>query len=320
MKDDRLSKQFAGQIGKVLVVDDEETMRRSLADILRLEGFQVQAVSTGESAVDALRKDNFDVMLLDLKMPGMDGLEVLRTASRIAPETMVILLTAHGSLESAIEAIRFQAHDYLVKPATTQQILNSVTKAMGRRMELLHKRSLMEQRGASLGDRKEGLEGQYRPGTPVEFEPRLIPLANGVLVDLARREMWGGSESSRQGSAGDAAGDRTREGRALQPFTGKVKLTPTEAKLLKVLLENRGRVLTHRELVLMVQGYEVTDWEAPEVLRPLVSRLRQKLNHFQGGESWIVNVRGTGYVLERRQLDHGPTDGVERRLRKGVGG
>jgi two-component system KDP operon response regulator KdpE len=95
-----------------------------------------------------------------------------------------------------------------------------------------------------------------------------------------------------------------------------VKLTPTEAKLLKVLLENRGRVLTHRELVLLVQGYEVTDWEAPEVLRPLVSRLRQKLNNFQEGESWIVNVRGTGYVLERRVWDRGPYDGVERRQTK----
>ncbi len=274
------------QIGKVLVVDDEETMRRSLADILRLEGYQVQAVSSGEAAVDLLRKDTFDVILLDIKMPGMDGLEVLRTVARIAPETMVILLTAHGSLESAVEAVRYQAHDYLVKPATTQQILNSVTKAIGRRTELMHKRSLIEQRGAYQTERREMSR---------EIEPRLIPLSNDIMVDLARREMW--------------RGQVPRDG-------AKVKLTPTEAKLLKVLLENRGRVLTHRELVLMVQGYEVTDWEAPEVLRPLVSRLRQKLSHFQDGESWIVNVRGTGYVLERRQLDRGPHDGVERRQNK----
>ena len=270
-------------IGKILVVDDEETMRRSLADILRLEGYLVQAVSSGEAALDILRKDPFDVMLLDLKMPGMDGLEVLRTASRIAPETMVILLTAHGSLESAIEAVRFQAHDYLVKPATTQQILNSVTKAIGRREDLMHKRSFDEQRGAYYSGQRTGMR---------EIQPRMFPLANDVMVDLARREIWRGGASS--------------EG-------GKVKLTPTEAKLLKVLLENRGRVLTHRELVLLVQGYEVTDWEAPEVLRPLVSRLRQKLNNFQEGASWIVNVRGTGYVLERRVWDRGPYDGVERR-------
>ena len=68
--------------------------------------------------------------------------------------------------------------------------------------------------------------------------------------------------------------------------------------MLKVLLDNRGRVLSHRELVQLVQGYEVAEWEAPEVLRPLVSRLRQKLSKFPGGKSWINNVRGTGYVFE----------------------
>ena len=70
---------------------------------------------------------------------------------------------------------------------------------------------------------------------------------------------------------------------------------------MKVLLENRGRVLTHRELVLLVQGYETTDWEAPEVLRPLISRLRRKLSAFPGGEKWIANVRGTGYVFDDKK-------------------
>jgi DNA-binding NtrC family response regulator len=122
-------------IGKILVVEDEETTRRSLAEILHLEGYQVLPVSSGEAALEALRKDPFDVVLLDLKMPGMDGLEVLRTAARIAPETMVILLTAHGSLESAIEAVRFQAHDYLTKagdhPADPQQRDKSDRPARG---------------------------------------------------------------------------------------------------------------------------------------------------------------------------------------------
>ncbi|MFN2150077.1 MAG: winged helix-turn-helix domain-containing protein, partial [Anaerolineales bacterium] len=78
----------------------------------------------------------------------------------------------------------------------------------------------------------------------------------------------------------------------------RVTLTPTEGKLLKVLLENKGRVMSHRDLVFLVQGYEITDWEAPEVLRPLVSRLRRKLSAFPDGENWIVNVRGTGYVFD----------------------
>jgi DNA-binding NtrC family response regulator len=87
--------------GKILVVDDEEAMRRSLADILRLEGYQVQALSNGISAIETLRQETFDLLLLDLKMPGMDGMEVLRNVTKIAPDTLVILLTAHGSLEKA---------------------------------------------------------------------------------------------------------------------------------------------------------------------------------------------------------------------------
>ena len=110
----------------------------------------------------------------------------------------------------------------------------------------------------------------------LEFTPDACPqpilFENGVMIDLARREVWRGDQ--------------------------RVSLTPTEGKLLRVLWENRNRVMAHRELVLLVQGYDISDWEAPEVLRPLVSRLRRKLSTFSGSEEWIANVRGTGYVFE----------------------
>lgn len=253
---------------RILVVDDEETMRHSLADILRLEGYQVQAVSHGAAAVDLLKRETYDLMLLDLKMPGMDGLEVLRIATKSAPDTLVILLTAHGSLESAIQALRQEAFDYLLKPSTPQQIIKSVEGALSRRAETLRKRLLIDRLDASL---QELIDVERRELEPAGSKHSII-LGDGISVDLPRREI----------SRGDQ----------------KVSLTPTEGKLLKVLLDNRGRVLSHRELVQLVQGYEVAEWEAPEVLRPLVSRLRQKLSRFPGGKSWINNVRGTGYILE----------------------
>lgn len=267
--------------GKILIVDDEETMRRSLADILRLEGYSVQSASNGEAALLVLAKETIDLVLLDLKMPGMDGLEVMRNASNIAPDTIIVLLTAHGSLESAIEALRHEAFDYLLKPSSPGQILATVGKAIDHRSEILQKRALLDQMGTSIMILKEGEKRDY----PVPVEQNVLPLKEDVMFDVARRELWRGES---------------------QDENDKVSLTPTEAKLLKVLLANRGRVLTHRELVLMVQGYEVTDWEAPEVLRPLVSRLRQKLGNFPHGEAWIVNVRGTGYVFERRKQDRSP--------------
>ncbi len=101
------------QLGKILVVDDEEIMRRSLADILRQEGYQVHMVASGEAAVNTLRTmqasgDSFDVILLDLKMPGMDGLDVLRVASNLAPDTLVILLAEQGSWSLRVECHSLQ--------------------------------------------------------------------------------------------------------------------------------------------------------------------------------------------------------------------
>ncbi len=254
--------------GKILVVDDEPTARRSWRDILRLEGYQVETAANGKAALEAMENTEFDIALLDLKMPGMSGLEVLRAASKLYPDTQIIVLTAHGSLDSAIEALRQGAHDYLLKPASPEDVLDSVAGALAIRAETQHKRLLLGQLESSLQQLKdaEGIAGQPRVNVQV------VTLGNGIMMDMARREIWRGSD--------------------------KVTLTTTEGKLMQVLWENRGRVMTHRELVLLVQGYETSDWEAPEVLRPLVSRLRRKLALFPGGREWIVNVRGTGYVFE----------------------
>ncbi len=254
--------------GKIIIVDDEEATRRSLGDILKLEGFQVTTKSNGEEAIEALTKEEFDLMLLDLKMPGMSGLEVLDKATEVAPDCRVIMLTAHGSLESAIEALRQGAHDYILKPAAPHEIIASVSKGIDKRTESDRKRRLLEQMEASLQELKdvEGVE------TTAESARSVFTLGDSVKVDLERREIWQGDE--------------------------KVSLTPTEGQLMKVLLENRGRVLSHRELVMLVQGYQTTDWEAPEIMRPLVSRLRRKLATFNEGDEWIINVRGTGYVFD----------------------
>ena len=259
----------------IMLVDDEEVIRQSVGEILRLEGYDVLPVASGEAALEELQSRTFDLILLDLKMPGVDGLQVLESVSRAAPDTKVIMLTAHGSLESAIDALRHGAHDYILKPATSRTILNSVAKGLARRAEQQHRRLLLEQIDATVQRLKDAEGLEYA----VPSESGTLALEEGVMIDLARREIWRGNL--------------------------RVVLTPTEGKLMKVLVENRGRVLTYRELVFLVQGYETTDWEAPEVLRPLISRLRRKLGVFPGGENWIINVRGTGYVLDWRSTSSG---------------
>jgi DNA-binding response OmpR family regulator len=254
--------------GKVLVVDDEQTARDSLADILQLEGCRVQTAANGEQALEWLYQDEFDLMLLDLKMPGMDGLEVLRQAALMCPEMQIILLTAHGSLESAIEALRFGAHDYLLKPCPPDQIIRSVQSGLARRIELAHKRLLLQQLETSVQQFRSSETNEV----PLTEKAGFYHLNNGFEFDTNRREAHWNDHS--------------------------VALTATESKLLKVMLDHRPRVIGHRELVQLVQGYEVNEWEAPEVLRPLISRLRHKLAGFPGGEAWIVNVRGLGYMFD----------------------
>jgi DNA-binding response OmpR family regulator len=232
----------------ILVVDDEPIARQSLTDILKLEGYHVTAIPNGELAVEHVRRFSVDLILLDLKMPGMNGLDVVQVVNQISPETEIILLTAYGSMESAVEALRQRVHDYLLKPASPLQIIESVKKGL-------------EHRAARLNE----------AGHP-DQEAQAYQTSDGTVVDIMRRTVTHNSQVE--------------------------ALTPAEGHLLKVFLENTGKVFSHRELVLLVQGYDVSQREAQEILRPLVSRLRHKLSSFPTLYERIISVRGTGYVFE----------------------
>ena len=241
----------------ILVVDDEPVARQSLTDILRLEGFSVNSVPNGQAAVEYVRTNPVELIVVDLRMPGMDGLEVIQVVNQISPETEVILLTAFGTTETAIQALRLRVHDYLLKPAPPAQVLSSVKKGLVRREARLKARG----GGISSMDVDEGVSD--------------FSLKDGTHIDLSRRQ--------------------------IRKKDQIVHLTPAEGRLLKVLIDNPGRVYSHRELVLLVQGYDTSQREAPEILRPLVSRLRHKLEPFAALSDRIISVRGTGYLYESDQ-------------------
>jgi DNA-binding response OmpR family regulator len=238
----------------ILVVDDEPVARQSLSEILRLEGYAVNSVPNGQAAVEYVRTHPIELIIVDLRMPGMDGLEVIQVVNQISPETEVILLTAFGTTESAIQALRLRVHDYLLKPAPPTAVVNSVKKGLVRR------EARLKARGGSAVN-MEVDEGVLE-----------ISLKDGTHIDLSRRQV------------------RKKD--------QVIHLTPAEGRLLRVLIENPGKVYSHRELVLLVQGYDTSQREAPEILRPLVSRLRHKLEAFPSLSDRVVSVRGTGYLYE----------------------
>jgi len=118
--------------GSILLVDDEESVRESLGSWLSEDGYQVDTATDGQGALDKLAKQAYEIMLVDLKMPGMDGLRVLVEAKRRQPGLVVILMTAYATVDTAVQAMKQGAHDYLVKPFEPEelsQMVGRLTKA-----------------------------------------------------------------------------------------------------------------------------------------------------------------------------------------------
>jgi len=118
---------------KLLLVDDEEGYVNVLANRMEKRGLIVRKAYNGSQAIQALREDDFDVSVLDLKMEDMDGLEVLRIFKKIVPEMAVIMLTGHGSQDAAHEGIRLGAFDYLTKPCEFDELLSCIREAYKRK-------------------------------------------------------------------------------------------------------------------------------------------------------------------------------------------
>jgi len=117
----------------ILIVDDEDTLRYFLKRTLQDEGYRISEASDGQAALDLLEHENFDLALVDLRMTGVDGLEVMRQFRQRSPGTQIIIVTAYASVPSAVEALRHGAHDYLTKPVNTADLLASVADGLARR-------------------------------------------------------------------------------------------------------------------------------------------------------------------------------------------
>lgn len=121
---------------KLLLVDDEKIFADNMAALLENRHYKAKAVYDGQTAVEVLKNENFDVVILDLKMPGMDGLSTLREMKRLDLLTEILLLTGHGSIEAAVEALRLGAYDFLTKPCDIDQLVEKIEGAWKKRDEV----------------------------------------------------------------------------------------------------------------------------------------------------------------------------------------
>ncbi len=256
---------YSGPIAHILVVDDELAMRESLREILELEGFQVSQADSGEAALDILGRTSIDLMLLDLRMKSMDGLETTEAAKRLSPETVIVMLTAHGTLESAIGAMRYGAFDYLLKPAAVGDIIASVQRGLAHRAQMMRQRDLVGLMQRAITELQPAPVSLSSKSTERHLKLREIDL------DLQRHIA-------------------TVRGRVLD-------LTLTEFRMLAYLMERPDQVIAPRELVGAVQGYQADDHEARAIVRVHIRRLRQKIEPDPDQPEYVLNVRGVGYVF-----------------------
>jgi two-component system, response regulator RegA len=125
--DQREGKAMKGS--KILLVDDEVVFTTNMGKLLTNRGYKVAAANSGDAAIQALEKENFDVVVLDLKMPGMDGLATLKEIKKLGLFTETLILTGHGSIDTALEAIKLGAYDYLTKPCEIDDLVGKIEGA-----------------------------------------------------------------------------------------------------------------------------------------------------------------------------------------------
>ena len=254
---------------RLLVVDDEPNVRAALARSLTLMGYRADEAGSGYQALGMLEVTGYDLMVLDIRMPGMDGVDVMRRAREIRPDLLIIVLTGHATVESAIAAVRSQANDYLLKPASLHDLSAAVANALQQRAEDLRREHLLEVMDQTLDALRE-TENPDRVPTTLDRFQRVGP----VTLDSQKRLVIVADTPARS-----------------------VELTENEMRLLAYLMEHADRVISSRDLARAALGYDVTEPEAQNIVRPHIFRLRRKIEAQPTEPRLIRTVRARGYLF-----------------------
>jgi len=255
---------------KILIVDDEPNIRFVLERALRHEGYQLETAANGQEAIARLSAaaPPYDLLLLDLKMDPVDGGEVLKFARAQDPDVVVIILTAHASLESAVEALRLGAFDYLFKPVTPETVRRRVREGIERRQQSVRRRQILSQI-ESLRQTLNALANADSSLSPPPVQSRFV--RNGDLV-IDRHH--------RQATLGDRL----------------LELTSAEFDILLALVMAAPQPVSPRDLAHRALGYECGEQEARDLMKWHIHHLRRKVEPQPSRPRYIKTVRHRGYM------------------------
>jgi DNA-binding response OmpR family regulator len=263
-----------GISGRILVIDDEPALRQSFTRILQKVGHDVTTAASGNEGLSLLVEHPFDLVYLDIRMPDMNGLEILKVIHEKLPELPVILFTAQPDLSSALEALRHGAKDYLLKPLKPQALIE--------RTELLLADQQKERRKHELQQKIDALQNE------------LTALEND------------NSEQAESNPQANASDDRFLKRGALtldllaRRLTIKgvpIELTPTSFEYLLVLARHSPNVVDFQTIVSEAQGYETDTRESQELAKWHIHTIRQAIESDPHKPIYVITVRGTGYRL-----------------------
>lgn len=259
-------------LAKVLVIDDEESLRHTLTRVLARNGCEVVAAGDGEEALASFNSHTYDLVYLDLRLPNIDGLEVLRQVRSKDPALPVVMLTAYGSLQSAVEALRLGATDYLLKPVDPE-VLMARTRVILKERAVEKRKNEIRAQIAQLQEELSRLEaegvGAVEAGRPAPPPADRFLKRGDLILDLqAQRATYGQQVLS---------------------------LPPTTFQYLLALVRRAPDVIPYQALVTEAQDYETHAYEARELSKYHIHVLRQALEPDPKQPRHILNVRGVGY-------------------------
>ena len=260
--------------GRILVIDDEPALRQSFTRILQRAGHDVTTAANGKEGLSLLSEHPYDLVYLDIRMPDMNGLDILKSIHTKFPELSVILFTAQPDLNSALEALRYGAKDYLLKPLKPEVMVERTELALANQQKERRKREL-QQKIDTLQNELAALENDDQKQEETDQQTnnsgdRFLKRGDLALDLLARRLTVKGTP---------------------------VEIPPTSFDYLLSLARHAPNIVDYQTMVSEAQGYETDAHEAQELTKWHIHNIRQAIEPDTRKPIYVINVRGTGYRL-----------------------
>lgn len=262
--------------GKILIIDDEPNLRHTLARLLQRDGFQITTAEDGEQGLAFLQDNPFDLVFMDIRMPGMPGLDVLERIRSQHANLPVILFTAQPDINSAVEALRRGASDYLLKPLKPEMILERARTILRAQQKERRRREILIQ--------IEALQAELKAMND-ETQPEEQPAPTTIAPPKNERYL----------KRGDLLLDH--HARRLTIREQIIGLSSTSFDFLLVLARHAPQVVDYKTLVAEAQGYQANLRECQELAKWHIHNIRQAIEPDTRRPTYVLNVRGVGYRL-----------------------